>query len=136
MRYLTSFSMSAFIGLAMLSAAHAQTPAAPTAPATSAPAPAAPAAPAPAAPALTARPITPQTHHRMTMAQRFDAANTSHDGHLTLVQAKSANMSVVVKNYDQIDTSKKGYVTLDDIHSYYRARHRTPAKGPSSVNNG
>jgi len=135
MRYLTSFTLSAFMGLAMLSAAHAQTATAPAAAAPSTPPP--PAATTPETPpALTARPITPQTHHRMTMAQRFEAANTSHDGHLTLVQAKSANMSVVVKNYDQIDTSKKGYVTLDDIHAYYRSRHRTPAKGASSVNNG
>jgi hypothetical protein len=60
----------------------------------------------------------------MTLAQRFDAANTTHDGHLTLAQAKAANMTSVVRNYDVIDTAKKGYVTIDEIHAYNRTRHR------------
>jgi hypothetical protein len=63
----------------------------------------------------------------MTLAQRFDAANTTHDGHLTLAQAKAANMNSVVKNFDQMDVAKRGYVTIDDIHTFNRNRHRVRA---------
>jgi pyruvate/2-oxoglutarate dehydrogenase complex dihydrolipoamide acyltransferase (E2) component len=141
MRALTNMTIAIVLGLAATTATQAQT-AAPAAPAPAAPAPAAPApaaptpaTPAPAAttpPALTARPITPPARHRMTRAQRFEMANTTHDGHLTMAQAKAANMSMVVKNFDLIDTSKKGYVTLDDINTYYRTRHRTAVKAPKT----
>jgi hypothetical protein len=39
----------------------------------------------------------------MTEEERFDAANTPHDGHLTEDQAKAA---------------QKGYVTMDDLKAY------------------
>ena len=58
----------------------------------------------------------------MTMQKRFDAANTSHDGKLTLNQAKAAAYTRVANNFDAIDTSKKGYVTVEDIRAYNRAQ--------------
>lgn len=55
-----------------------------------------------------------------TVQERFEAANTAHDGRLTLAQA--AAMPRVARNFDAIDTGRKGYVTIDDIRSYNRAQ--------------
>jgi hypothetical protein len=143
MRSAIIVTMTAFMAIASLVGAQAQTtPAAPSAstPSASTPSASTPPNPVPAAPAtptapssgLTARPIAPQTHHRMTMAQRFEAANTTHDGHLTLAQAKSANMTRVYKNFDQIDTAKKGYVTIDDLHAFNRARRHARSKSSAA----
>ncbi len=103
----------------LIAAGTAQAQTAPAAPAPAAPAPiAAPAAPAPAAPAPTAHRAV---HHRRTRQQMFDAANTTHDGHLTEEQARSG-MPAIARNFAAIDTAKKGYVTMDDIKAYYAAR--------------
>ena len=48
------------------------------------------------------------------LEKRFNAANTTHDGKLTLEQAK-AGMPRVAKNFDKIDTEKNGYVTLPQV---------------------
>ena len=55
-----------------------------------------------------------------TMQERFEAANTAHDGRLT--QEQSAAMPAVARNFDAIDTGRKGYVTIDDIRTYNRAK--------------
>lgn len=82
-----------------------------------------------AQPEASARPAASATHHRMSWQQRFAQANTTHDGHLTLDQAKAGYVSVA-RHFDQIDTGKKGYVTLDDIANWHKAqrsaRHRNP----------
>lgn len=99
----------------------AQTTTAPATPA--APAEAAPAAAAPAAPSSKS---AKATHTRRSFQQRFDAANTTHDGHLTKEQAQAAHMTSTVKNWDAIDKDKKGYVTMDDMKAYaasQRAAH-------------
>jgi hypothetical protein len=100
---------------------------------TAAPAPAqAPAATTtvPAAPATT----TKSTHaQRQTLQQRFDAANTAHDGHLTKDQAQATKWTYVTRHFTAIDKDNKGFVTADDIHAYsasaHHARHHvtTPA---------
>jgi hypothetical protein len=102
------------------------TPPAATAPAP-APATAAPAAPAPAG-AATAAPAAPAAPkklvgHRQTLQQHFEAANAAHDGHLTKDQATAAKWSYVTRNFAAMDSAKKGYVTLDDIHAYAKAHH-------------
>ena len=89
----------------------ATTPAAP-------PAVMAPAMPAPAAPAAA---------KRMTARERFIAANTTHDGHLTRAQAQAGKMTYTARHFDAIDSAKKGYVTQDDITAYARAQ-RTARK--------
>jgi hypothetical protein len=71
--------------------------------------------------------------------QRFEAANTTHDGRLTREQARAAKMTLTVRRFDEIDRGHKGYVTLDDLKAYMtmiRAQRRpapaaapTPAKG-------
>ena len=62
------------------------------------------------------------THPHATMQQRFEHANVTHDGHLTLDQAKTGYKSVA-RHFDAIDQDKKGYVTEDDIRAYYKTQH-------------
>jgi hypothetical protein len=51
------------------------------------------------------------------LAQRFDAANVSHDGRLTRDQADSG-MPMVAGHFDEIDVDRKGYVTLPEVRTY------------------
>ena len=57
---------------------------------------------------------------RRTLQERFDAANTTHDGHLTEEQARS-KMPAVARDFGEIDVSHAGYVTLDQIRAHMRA---------------
>ncbi len=75
------------------------------------------AAPATDAPATMAAPARKRAK-RVSMQQRFDAANTTHDGHLTRAQATAANWGYVTKHFDVMDSTKKGYVTVADIHAF------------------
>jgi hypothetical protein len=75
-----------------------------------------------------------RTHTHLSMQQRFDEANTSHDGHLTLEQAK-AGYPAVARHFTAIDQDKKGYVTEDDIRAYYKTQrtlHHQAANGAQS----
>ena len=63
----------------------------------------------------------PQRAHQFI--DRFNAANTTHDGRLTREQAQAANMPYLVRHFDQIDTQHKGYVTLGDIRAYRQQMH-------------
>ncbi len=49
---------------------------------------------------------------------KFYAANTTHDGHLTLAQAQAAGFKPVVDNFNDIDVAKRGYVTFYDIMAW------------------
>src|SRR5262249_18452703 len=77
------------------------------------------------------------SHGHLSMTQRFEQANTTHDGHLTLEQAKSGYKSIV-RHFAAIDQDKKGFVTEDDIRAYnktQRALHHQSASAhhtPSS----
>ncbi|MBV9735823.1 MAG: hypothetical protein JO209_07915 [Acidisphaera sp.] len=66
---------------------------------------------------------TAPTHHRRTMQERFDAANVTHDGHLTQQQAQDAHWTRIAGHFSEIDKDNRGYVTLDDIHAYNRASY-------------
>ena len=61
--------------------------------------------------------------------QRFTAANTTHDGRLTLDQAKAAKWARVVRNFTRIDAGSKGYVTEADIRSANQAERAAKAAG-------
>jgi hypothetical protein len=61
------------------------------------------------------------THTRLTMPQHFEQANITHDGHLTLDQAKTGYKSVA-RHFAVIDQDKKGYITEDDIRAYNKAQ--------------
>ena len=91
---------------------------------TAAPAPAT-AAPGAAAPATTAKPKAASAREKFEA--RFDAANTTHDGKLTLEQAKAGKMGALVKQFAAIDATKKGYVTKDEVEAYRKA-HPKEAK--------
>ena len=60
-------------------------------------------------------------HHRRTLEQRFDEANTTHDGHLTEEQAR-ARMPSVARDFAAIDTGHAGYVTLEQIRDHAHAK--------------
>ena len=51
------------------------------------------------------------------LAQRFDAANVTHDGRLTRDQAASG-MPMVARHFDEIDVDGKGYVTLSEVRTF------------------
>jgi hypothetical protein len=59
-------------------------------------------------------------HHMnpVEFVEKFYAANTTHDGHLTLAQAKTAKLKFVADHFTQIDTKNHGYVTLYDIQAW------------------
>jgi hypothetical protein len=86
--------------------------------------------------ALATTPATPQ-HHRTTWEQRFTQANTTHDGHLTLDQAKAGHFSIA-RHFAAMDKGNKGYVTQDDVRAYHKAQHAahhqsaTPRNHPST----
>ena len=74
-----------------------------------------------ALPALAQSSDAAPKHVRLTMAQRFEQANITHDGHLTLDQAKTGYKSVA-RHFAAIDIDKKGYITEDDIRAYNKAQ--------------
>ena len=49
---------------------------------------------------------------------RFEAANTTHDGRLTLQQAEDGNLRSVVKHFNEIDARHLGYVTLNQVMAW------------------
>lgn len=91
---------------------------------------------APPAPAPKEHVAKRRTHrHYMSWKQRFATANTTHDGHLTLAQAKEGYYAVA-HHFREIDTGKKGYVTLADIAAWHKAerakRHERHARNDRS----
>ena len=83
-------------------------------------------------------PATTSTRTRRSMDERFAAANTTHDGKLTLEQARVGRLRAVARDFDQIDTGKRGYVTLEEIKAHQSAqraarraaREQKPATAP------
>ncbi len=65
--------------------------------------------------------------NRRTAQQRFEDANTTHDGHLTEAQAQAAHMRGVATHFAEIDSHHRGYITFDEIHSW-RAERRAERK--------
>ena len=59
----------------------------------------------------------------MSPRAKFEAANTTHDGRLTLEQAQAGGMRGVARHFAEIDADHKGYVTLQDIRAWRRASH-------------
>ena len=70
--------------------------------------------PAPIQPAPS-QDAAPQAH---PFLDRFNAANTTHDGRLTPQQAQAANMPWVAQHFAAIDSQQKGYLTVQDIRAY------------------
>lgn len=59
-------------------------------------------------------PVVPKANK---LGRRFAAANITHDGHLTLDQARHAKWTQVVKRFAQIDVDNKGFVTEQEIRT-------------------
>ncbi len=53
---------------------------------------------------------------------KFEAANTTHDGRLTREQAQAGGLAGIAYHFNQIDADHKGYLTLQDIKAFRRAR--------------
>jgi hypothetical protein len=78
-----------------------------------------------ASPAVVAPTPPPAPPRRgRTLQERFDEANTTHDGHLTAEQAR-AKMPSVARDFAEIDKDHKGYVTVDDIRAHAAAQRAT-----------
>ena len=71
----------------------------------------------------------PRWRFNFTGAQRFEAANTSHDGHLTQAQAEAAHMRGIGTHFAEIDSHHRGYVTFDEISEWRVARRAAREKG-------
>ena len=99
-------------------------------------------APAPAQAAVVPAAIPPDTGQqpaparktRITWEQRFAQANMTHDGHLTLEQAKGG-YAAVARHFPEIDLAKKGFVTEDDIRAWHKAQ-RAARRGQSGGQSG
>lgn len=61
------------------------------------------------------------TREKLTLKQRFERANTTHDGRLTLEQARLGYKSVAGA-FDKIDATGKGFVTIEDIRAWRKAQ--------------
>lgn len=62
----------------------------------------------------------------------FRAANTTHDGRLTLQQAQAAagtvpHMTAVVRHFAEVDVQHKGFITIQDIRAYMQRRRAARA---------
>ena len=65
---------------------------------------------------------------------RFQAANTTGDGRLTLAQAQAGHLPMIVRNFDAIDTQHRGYVTLPDIQAYRQQARAGHESGDGTSN--
>jgi Ca2+-binding EF-hand superfamily protein len=52
---------------------------------------------------------------------RFNAADTNHDGKLTLAEAQ-VGMPRVAQHFAEIDTAKKGYITFSQLSALMAAK--------------
>lgn len=68
-------------------------------------------------------------HARLNWEQHFAQANATHDGHLTLDQAKAGYVTIA-RHFHDIDADGKGYVTEDDVRAWHKQQRaaRHPAK--------
>ena len=71
-------------------------------------------------------PQTDQPAPEQRFVDRFNAANTTHDGRLTLEQAQAENMPILVRHFDEIDAQHRGYVTLQDIRAWRQQSRAGP----------
>jgi Ca2+-binding EF-hand superfamily protein len=72
---------------------------------------------------------------KVKFTEKFNAADTNHDGKLTREEAE-AGMPEVYKNFDKIDTKKTGAITQRQIGAYWAAKtkQRSAKQDPGSLN--
>jgi hypothetical protein len=78
--------------------------------------------------------MTPE-QRAQRMAERFNAADSNHDGKLSLDEAK-AGMPMVARRFDEIDTGHTGAVTLDQLNAYAQAHMGQRQHGGGNGGNG
>lgn len=78
--------------------------------------------------------MTPEQREQR-MAERFNTADTNHDGKLSLDEAK-AGLPMVARNFDQIDTEHTGGVTLEQLRAYAKAHMGQGRSGGNGAGNG
>ncbi len=66
------------------------------------------------------KPAAATPRPRMTTEQRFEQANTTRDGQLTLEQARQG-YKTVARAFETIDATGKGFVTLEDVRAWQKA---------------
>jgi len=84
----------------------------------------------PAAAQPTVPPAQTMPVHRFL--DHFNAANTTHDGRLTLAQAQAAGMPRLVQHFSEIDTQHNGYITLPDIRAWRQRIRASRAGSPAA----
>jgi hypothetical protein len=67
------------------------------------------------------------------LERRFLEANVTHDGRLTLAQARAAGMRRVARHFAAIDTQHRGYVTLPEIRAWAMAHRRMRTGGAGAT---
>lgn len=70
---------------------------------------------------MSAANAAPTAAFAQMMQNRFNAANTNHDGKLTLAEAQ-AGMPRVAQHFSEIDTAKKGYITFAQLSAFMAAK--------------
>ena len=88
----------------------------------------------PAPEQVAAAPESAPAHHRLTWEQRFAQANTTHDGHLTMDQAKGGYQSVA-RHFAEIDANRKGFITTDDIRAWHKQQREARRHNASKRDN-
>ncbi|WP_239700720.1 EF-hand domain-containing protein [Massilia sp. 9096] len=78
--------------------------------------------------------MTPE-QRAQRMAERFNAADTNHDGKLSLDEAK-AGMPMVARHFDEIDTGHAGAITLEQMNAYAQAHMGQRQHGGGGGGNG
>jgi hypothetical protein len=63
------------------------------------------------------------------LVERFNEANVTHDGHLTLAQAQAGGLGWIVRHFTEVDTGSKGFVTLADLQAYRGSHPRSATPG-------
>ncbi|WP_042269914.1 EF-hand domain-containing protein [Paraburkholderia heleia] len=70
---------------------------------------------------LAAAPIIAQSTISLKLEARFAAADVDHDGKLTRAEAQ-AGLPLLAGYFDEIDSTRQGYVTLAQIEQYVAQR--------------
>lgn len=70
------------------------------------------------APATGPGPILLRLQPMQNLKKRFNDADLDNSGTLNREEAHQAGLSVVEKNFDNIDTAQRGHVTIDDVNAY------------------
>jgi len=78
--------------------------------------------------------MTPE-QRAQRMTERFNAADTNHDGKLSLDEAK-AGMPMAARHFDEIDSGHAGAITLEQMNAYAQAHMGQRQHGGGNGANG